>query len=64
MEKMIKIKQIGSYIGRPRKQRAVLRGLGLGRMNEVVYRRDTPAIRGMVRKISHLVEVTEVGEEG
>ena len=55
----LKIKQIGSPIGCPEKQRATLRGLGLRRMNQVVERLDTPEIRGMVRKIPHLVTVVE-----
>ena len=55
----LKIKQIGSPIGCPDKQRATLRGLGLRRMNQVVERLDTPEIRGMVRKIPHLVTVVE-----
>jgi large subunit ribosomal protein L30 len=55
----LKGKQIGSAIGCPDKQRATLRGLGLRRMNQVVERLDTPEIRGMVRKIPHLVAVVE-----
>ena len=55
----LKIKQIGSAIGCPEKQRATLRGLGLRRMNQVVERLDTPEVRGMVRKIPHLVTVVE-----
>lgn len=58
--KTIQIKQIRSKIGRPRKQRAVLQGLGLRRINHVVTRQDTPEIRGMVNKISHLVTI--IGE--
>jgi len=58
--KTIQIKQIRSKIGRPRKQRAVLQGLGLRRINHVVTRQDTPEIRGMVKKISHLVTI--IGE--
>jgi len=51
----IKIKMIGSLIGCPVKQRDTVRGLGLRRLNQVVERLDTPEIRGMVRKIPHLV---------
>jgi len=58
--KTIKITQIRSKIGRPKKQRAVLTGLGLRRINHVVIRKDTPEIRGMVRKIPHLVKI--IGE--
>lgn len=58
--KMIQIKQVRSKIGRPKKQRAVLQGLGLRRINHVVTRQDTPEIRGMVNKISHLAKI--IGE--
>lgn len=54
-----KVKQIGSVIGCPDKQRATVRGLGLRRMHQVVERLDTPEIRGMVKKIPHLVAVVE-----
>jgi large subunit ribosomal protein L30 len=53
----VKIKLIRSSIGRPRKHRAVLRGMGLTRVNKVVVLQDTPEIRGMINKVSHLVEV-------
>jgi large subunit ribosomal protein L30 len=53
----IKIKMIGSLIGCVDKQRATVRGLGLRRMHQVVERADTPEIRGMVKKIPHLVEI-------
>ncbi len=55
----IKIKQIGSVIGCTDDQRATVRGLGLRRMNQVVEREDTPMVRGMVKKIPHLVTVVE-----
>jgi len=57
--KTIKIKQVKSAIGYPKKQREVLRGLGLRRLNQVVVRLDTPEIRGMVKKIPHLVRIIE-----
>ncbi|MCK9231518.1 MAG: 50S ribosomal protein L30 [Syntrophales bacterium] len=47
-------------IGRPTKQRQVLRGLGLGRMNRSVVLEDTSAIRGMVQKVIHLVAVEDL----
>jgi large subunit ribosomal protein L30 len=56
---MIRIEQVNSGIGRPRNQREVLRSLGLRRIRHVVERQDTPAVRGMVKKISHLVRVLE-----
>jgi large subunit ribosomal protein L30 len=55
----IKVKMIGSLIGCPDKQRETVRGLGLRRLNQVVERQDTPEIRGMVRKIPHLVALVE-----
>jgi large subunit ribosomal protein L30 len=53
----VKIKQVGSLIGCTDEQRATVRGLGLRRMHQVVERQDTPMIRGMIRKIPHLVTV-------
>ena len=55
----LRIKQIGSIIGCPIKQRQTVRGLGLRRMHQVVERPDTPAIRGMVNKVPHLVAIVE-----
>ena len=55
----IRVKMIGSVIGCPEKQRATVRGLGLRRMHQVVERMDTPEIRGMVKKIPHLVAIVE-----
>lgn len=59
MAKTIKIRQVRSPIGYNKKQREVLRGLGLRRIRHVVEREDSPAVRGMVHKIKHLVEVVE-----
>jgi len=56
---MLKVQQVRSGIGRPRNQREVLRSLGLRRMWHVVERQDTPAVRGMIAKIPHLVKVVE-----
>ena len=53
----VKIKMIGSVIGCPEDQRATVRGLGLRRLQQVVEREDTPMVRGMIRKIPHLVTV-------
>jgi large subunit ribosomal protein L30 len=55
----VKIKMIGSVIGCPEDQRATVRGLGLRRLHQVVEREDTPMVRGMIRKIPHLVAVVE-----
>ena len=58
-KKTIKVKQIASSIGRPEKQKAILIGLGLNKMNKVVELEDTAAIRGMVNKIPHLVQIVD-----
>jgi len=53
----IKIKQIGSTIDRPFRQKRIIEALGLGRINKVKEHNDTPQIRGMIDKVKHLVEV-------
>ena len=58
-ETTLKIKWVRSFIGCPRDMRATIRGLGFRRMEQVVVRQDTPAVRGMVHKVRHLVEVLE-----
>jgi large subunit ribosomal protein L30 len=55
----IKIKMVGSLIGCPKRQRATVRGLGLRRLQQVVEREDTPMIRGMIRRVPHLVAVVD-----
>jgi large subunit ribosomal protein L30 len=55
----LKIKWVVSFIGCPKDMRATIRGLGFRRMQQVVERDDTPAIRGMILKVRHLVVVTE-----
>jgi len=57
----VKIKMIGSVIGCTEGQRATVRGLGLRRLHQVVERQDTPMVRGMIRKIPHLVAVVDQG---
>jgi len=59
MAKTIVVKQVGSPIRRPAKQQAILIGLGLNKMHKTRELEDTPSIRGMVRKIPHLVEIIE-----
>jgi len=56
---IIKIKQVRSRIRRPKNQKLTLDALGLKKLNQVVEHEDTPQIRGMVAKVSHLVEVVE-----
>ncbi len=57
--KMLKITLKRSTIGRMQNQKDTVRALGLRRLNQSVIHADTPTIRGMIRKVSHLVEVTE-----
>ena len=59
MAKKLKVTQVRSYIGRPENQRRVLRSLGLGKMNRSVLLADTPEVRGMIGKVTHLVSVEE-----
>ena len=53
----IKVKQTGSPIRRTKDQRATLIGLGLNKMHRVSELQDTPEVRGMIRKVQHLVKV-------
>lgn len=59
MSKTIVVKQIGSPIRRPERQRRTLIGLGLNKMHKTRELEDTPAVRGMVAKIPHLVRIME-----
>ena len=58
-EKRIVVTQVKSAIGFDRRQRATLRGLGLRRLRQKVELLDTPEVRGMVRKVRHLVKVED-----
>jgi len=53
----IKIKQTGSPIRRTKDQRATLIGLGLNKMHKVSELQDTPEVRGMIRKVQHMVSI-------
>ena len=53
----VTVKQVGSPIGRQKDQKQTLVGLGLNKMNSVRELEDTPAVRGMINKVSHLVEI-------
>ena len=55
----IRLRQVRSGIGCPREMRETLKALGLGKMHRVTERVDTPEVRGMIKKITHLVEVVE-----
>jgi large subunit ribosomal protein L30 len=57
--KKLEIKLTKSVIGEKPKNRATVRGLGLRRMQQTVEHNDTPAIRGMIHAVAHLVTVTE-----
>jgi large subunit ribosomal protein L30 len=59
--KTVKVTQIGSPIGRRGDQRATLIGLGLNKMNRSRELEDSPAVRGMIDKVRHLVRVEEAG---
>jgi large subunit ribosomal protein L30 len=59
MAEKLKITLVKSMVGRPEKHRKVLRGMGLKKMNKTVELVDTPEIRGMVHKVSHLVRTEE-----
>ena len=63
MSGKIKVTLIKSMIGRPEKHRRVLRGMGLTKLNRTVELEDTPSIRGMVHKVSHLVKTEEKIDE-
>ena len=58
--KTLKVTLIRSKQGRGRKQLGCINGLGLRRINHSVEREDTPAVRGMIRKVIHLVRVEEI----
>ena len=58
-DKKIKIRQIGSPIRRPKDQRKILTGLGLGKMNRVVELEDTAEVRGAIAKLPHMVAVID-----
>ncbi|MBQ0022101.1 MAG: 50S ribosomal protein L30 [Prevotellaceae bacterium] len=55
----IKIKQVKGQAGRPADQKSTLESLGLGKINRVVEREDSPSLRGMIRKVEHLVEIID-----
>ena len=58
----LKIEYFRSAVGRLGAQKRVVKGLGFRRLNQIVERPDTPEIRGMVKKVCHLVRIVE-GEE-
>lgn len=60
-KKTITLEQVGSPIRRPKEQRATLVGLGLNKLHRRRTLEDTPAVRGMIRKVSHLVRIVDEG---
>ena len=58
----LRIRQKRSAIGRAEDQKRTVRALGFRRVNQVVVLGDTPQVRGMIRKVRHLVEVEEITE--
>jgi large subunit ribosomal protein L30 len=61
---MLKITLKRSYIGKPEKIKRVLRALGLRKIGHTVLKPDEPSVRGMLQKVSHMVEVQKVEEQG
>jgi len=55
----IRITLVKSVIGRPGTQRSVVTALGLGKLNSFVVKEDSPTVKGMINKVSHLVKVEE-----
>ena len=60
----VRLKWVRSAICTPVKHKAVIRGLGFTRLNQVIERPDTPSIRGMAQKVRHLVVVVESDQAG
>lgn len=59
MSSEVKVTLIKSHIGKPLKQRAVLNGMGLTKVNKTVVLQNTPEVKGMINKVSHLLKVEE-----
>ncbi|HIE04193.1 MAG TPA: 50S ribosomal protein L30 [Candidatus Latescibacteria bacterium] len=58
---LLEVKLVRSVIGASRRQKLTVRALGLRKVGQKVVHRDSPQIKGMIRKVAHLVEVREVG---
>jgi large subunit ribosomal protein L30 len=58
-KKTLKVKQVASAIRREERQSLTLKGLGLRRLGHVVEVEDTPSVRGMIRKVAHMVEIVD-----
>jgi large subunit ribosomal protein L30 len=55
IKKMLKVKQIASTIRKPKNQADILKGLGLKKLHQVRLLEDTPSVRGMIKKVHHLI---------
>ena len=55
----IKVKQVRSAINRPKRQKRTIQALGLKKLNQVVEHDDTPAIKGMIAKVAHMIEIVD-----
>ncbi|HVH86416.1 MAG TPA: 50S ribosomal protein L30 [Terriglobales bacterium] len=55
----VRIRWVRSYIASPVKHKKIVKGLGFTRLNQIVEREDTPSIRGMVKKVPHLLEFVQ-----
>ena len=64
VESRIRLQWVRSAICTPVKHKAVIKGLGFTRLNQIIERPDTPSIRGMAQKVRHLVVVVESGTAG
>ncbi|MCK4680880.1 50S ribosomal protein L30 [bacterium] len=62
MASKLKIRQVKSTINRSGMQKKTIRALGIRRLNQTVVHDDNPCIRGMVKKVEHLVQVEEINE--
>jgi large subunit ribosomal protein L30 len=63
MSKILRITLKKSMIGRPEKHRRVIQSLGLKRLNKTVVLQDSPTVRGMIQKVSHMLAVEETADE-
>jgi large subunit ribosomal protein L30 len=64
MARKLRIRQVRSGVGSPAVQRRTLRALGLRHHQDEVVQEDSPAIRGMIRRVEHMVDVEETDEDG
>jgi len=63
MAATLNVTRVKSMIGKPERQRKVLRGMGLTRLNKTVQLENTPSVRGMIQKVQHLVKAEERSDE-